>query len=274
MTDVLDWSWFDLKKYEPMRNFSLEDWFNQIYARQVLYHFLFSDELKEERDKARTNKEWLKNEGVLDWVGQIQDNPVLKWNEKSLNNYYGFYNEYPFNTLSVISTPALYMWNSVTDSRFSDVWKCCESDDTNPLANTPYDLLFKQKGIRDYEQNISVIVDFSASDEQIIKDFKHWLTEFRKAIEYRPIKKNFTDKNLAKWFDWRVLPYLDVIIYAEVEQIKLTQCQIAKKIYTDNRDIDFTERVRVTTKPNAELLMRSETLDTICNQLLATVSKK
>ena len=48
------------------------------------------------------------------------------------------------------------------------------------LAEYPYDLCLKDMGVSS-EGMTNVVVDLSATDEQILSDFHHWLTAFRQA---------------------------------------------------------------------------------------------
>jgi hypothetical protein len=64
-----------------------------------------------------------------------------------------------------------------------------------------------------------------------------------------------------------LLPYIDLMIVAKQEKKHITQPQIARLIFPDEYEVDITERVRRTTKTNAEWLMRWETLLAIDNQV-------
>jgi len=64
-----------------------------------------------------------------------------------------------------------------------------------------------------------------------MSDFRHWLTEYRKAIGCESKKKNFTDKNLSEWVQWRLLPYIDLMLVANFEKKTMTQANAAWLIF-------------------------------------------
>lgn len=267
----LDTNWFNLNNYQGLSELDLFGWERQISVRSWVHFLLFSTETKKEREIALSSesmKEFLAryDDSALRWTERIKANPILepykyhewhKWRESSL--------KYPFNTFSVMSTTAIWCWYSGRDDRFNDVWDCCELENTSDvteeqqaLIETPYNLLCKNRGINT-ENLTNVSIDLAATDEQIKQDFCHWLSEYRKAIGYESNKKNFSDKNLAEWVQWRLLPYLDLLFVAAIEEKTLTQPKMARLIFSDEYDVDIVDRLRRTTKPKAEWLMREET---------------
>jgi hypothetical protein len=67
---------------------------------------------------------------------------------------------------------------------------------------------------------------------------------------------------LALWRTDRVLPYIDLQLYVDIEaglhrnpRMKINDDEIAGTIYPEGRMIDDPDRVPCTTKPKAEKLM-------------------
>lgn len=155
------------------------------------------------------------------------------------------------------------------DESLQDVWDRCEEYDgyINPVRDAPiyapYDFLLQQNGF-DYENETNVTIDLTATDEQILSDFQHWLTEYRKATGYQSNKTNFTDKDLADWRKYQVLPYIDLTLSRDIEGKRMTQTKIASLIFNG---IDDPVGALRTTKKKAEWLLKCETLATIEAQL-------
>jgi len=269
MAEELDTSWFDINKYEKLRSLDLWGWHTQISIRNGI-----------RRDK----------EDAAKWLERIKINPIIDGDGDDDNcdcdcdcevevedREVEYDSRFPFNTDSVMSTSALFIWYSATDSRLNDVWACCELDNYSEitakqeaLITTPYDLLSKERGI-DGVGLTNVYVDLTASDAQIMSDFRHWLTEYRKFAGYESNKKNFTDKNLSEWVQWRLLPYIDLTLVAAIEEKEITQATAAWLIFgNDANKVDIVDRLRRTTKPKAEWLFRDKTEAAIEFQLLAS----
>ena len=100
-------------------------------------------------------------------------------------------------------------------------------------------------------------VELNATDEQLKVDFEIWLKQQR---ETKSIKreKMFTDKDIAKWRNNKILPYLDLTLIARAEGIKLTQHALGKMLFPEEYDVDLTERIRRTIKPMADLLLSTD----------------
>lgn len=106
-------------------------------------------------------------------------------------------------------------------------------------------------------------VKLDASDEQIKKDFALWLDYERKRRDCPAPKKNFSDVELSSWHESAVLPYLDLMFWSELENVKISQQVMTKAIFPDiyrlGLDIDPSGKLK-TTKKKAEYLMNQKTM--------------
>ncbi len=133
--------------------------------------------------------------------------------------------------------------------------KCQETHQDKDLLSTPYDLYLKKRGLSN-DGFLLLEVDANATDEQILADFKIWLEASRK--EFGHVRKRaFTAATFKEWVSYGVLPYLDLMIWAESKNARLAQHSIGRAIYPDNDAscLDPTERIRRTTKVKADWLM-------------------
>ncbi len=126
------------------------------------------------------------------------------------------------------------------------------------LLDYPYDLRFKDMGVSS-EGLTNVVVDLSATDEQILTDFRHWLSTFRKVIGITAPPRNFDERQFKDWIDSRVVPYIDLTLWTQANNIIITQNTLGEALFPDEDSIDTTERIRRTVKPKAEHLLREET---------------
>jgi hypothetical protein len=265
----LDTSWFDLKKYDKLNELDLGGWCKQLTARHCLMSFCDDD---------------VAERGIQVQRSGIKETPIIP-----KFNYEFFFRRknttHPFNTSSIESTTAFHIW-TLREHKL-DVWECCElrnfsgdnqgyfihdkkklrklMDERRKLINEPIDLILKGSEMESRSHNL--VVHLNATDEQIMKDFRHWLTEYRKAVEHEAHKRNFTDKDLREWVEYRVLPYLDLMLIAQLEGKSITQAQMARLIFPDEHTVDITDRLRRTTKTKAEWLFKDSTVQAIQAQL-------
>lgn len=259
MANELDVSWFDLSKYDELASMDLSGWHNQLEVRNLITYFI---------EEKYTHPE-LREYDYLDFFERIKENPIWRHEkEGSHSDKIPFIEakKYPFNSYAVQNTVASDIWFFASEDRFKNVWDSCEKyfmenieldDDIMDLINTPVNFLYS--GYSDNSANLTI--DLTASNEQIIIDFQHWLTEYRKFTGLKSIKNNFTNKDLANWHELSLLPYIDLTIHAAIEGKKITDSAMAELI---NQDID---RLRKTIKPKSRQLLRHETLAAIEAQL-------
>jgi hypothetical protein len=288
VAEEFDTSWFDLRNYDGLKGIGLIEWCTQIdfraYASMLFKAALFN------ADNKNLSEEQLEsiNQEVKRIIELIKANPIFAVPPAyTKDRWYRYDSKYPFNTHSVFSTSALSIWWDATNEGMADIWKNCKSYDDEgcvllehrnkeqvALVNTPFDLLYRESNA-DYDSSVhNVSINLEATDEQIMTDFRHWLTEYRKVIGYESRKKNFTDKDLALWVQWRLLPYIDLTLVATIENKETTQATAAWLIFSEDAcKVDIVDRLRRTTKPKAEWLLRPETLSAIKAQLRSTAKR-
>jgi hypothetical protein len=264
MSTELDVSWFDLKKYDALAELDLSGWHQQLLTRNHITVLIENNEL-------------LDAEKI---IKKLQNQPIVSLLDSNYWENQKKYNlsTFPFNTFSVRSTPIVHIWLNRNESRIGNsIWNLCDIDYLDSLdeaerkiIDTPFDLLCKQAHIQETEKFTNITIDLTATDEQILNDFQHWLSEYRKAIGYKSKNKNFINKNLKDWFESQLLPYIDLTLSVAIEQKKITQVKIAELIFQDSgKYFDKVDRLRRTTKPKADWLIRDETLRAIEAQLCA-----
>jgi hypothetical protein len=113
-------------------------------------------------------------------------------------------------------------------------------------------------------------VNMQASDEQIKKDFAKWLAHQRQRRNKATAKKNFSESDFSSWSEAAILPYLDLIFWAELESIRIPQHVIAQAIFPNayalGSDVDPLGKLK-TTKKKIEALMNEDAMTVLALQI-------
>lgn len=293
MEKKLDLSWFDLKKYEGLKELDLYGWERQISERQNIRKFYHH----------------LSRELAAYFFEDIKIYPIIE--EKNGREQWGEWRKsdvnHPYNTNSVFSitaeslkihsyslglkSPNHSLPNPFNDLSYREKTTFSEAqpdlsghniDRANfqfPITYTPlmrvefpelsYDTPTIGGNRGSFLNTTAVIIDLSADDEQIKKDFDHWLYEFKKTKKRTAEndKDNVTEKmDLADWVRQKLLPYIDLMLAAEFDGFTLGHVQAAKLIFPVLSG-ESDNKIRRTTKPKANWLMKEETLFAIRAQL-------
>lgn len=101
-------------------------------------------------------------------------------------------------------------------------------------------------------------IDLGALDSTIIDAFKDWLKTTRKENDLygSQLPEKISSKQVEKWINSAILPYLDILIYQKIERIELPLHVIGNAIFDDSASFDTTEAVRKTTRPNAKKALK------------------
>ena len=287
MTEEFDTSWFDLKNYEALKTMSIEDWqkvlgeryefhghvdscrrgFYEVFYEQEFYFkcdFLDSSIPPEELYKKITS---LLKQGVITNFG-LGSYPLLR----------------PLNNLMALGS-------SVNNLTVHDVVEMSNDHRLHYEVDTHNGKKKFQKDQKHWQEMLSkpfddghdgsakVKIDLYATDEKLKKDFDQWLKHIRQATGYYdhiPKKRSkkmvsnkelYTQKDFDKWIQFGVIPYLDLVLIAEIECKKITQNKLAHLIFPNEKDVDIVERLRQVTKPEAEQLIKNKVHKTLLAQL-------
>jgi len=258
--DSFDTSWFNLEKYSGLEKLDLVGWRNQIIHRQCLEEALHYDQV---------------DDGAF-WghiVAKIKSSPVIEESlagiklEDEAGSLGGLEKPeissgYPFNTVSVKSTSVSAMLFNQSINK--DI---VNEGISNEEMNMPYDVFLSN---RDHlVDKANVTIDIFATDEQIKQDFNHWLKFHRKKWNLENKKLAFSQENFTKWIKWRLIPYLDLKLISIYENKELSLVDIAGLLYSHEYSVDIVERVRRTTKVQAERLINGQTDLAMQAQLLS-----
>jgi hypothetical protein len=281
MSTEFDTSWFNLKNYDRLRELNLSEWQEQIEFRLQLY--LIWEFCNSSQSTESIRKEYEKNFKRM--LEHLKTDPIIKdffkkipclYEHRKGPKFYRF--KYKFNATTVYSACAEEIRLLGTTDELNHIWDYVDlldrvwsadlfDEEKEALINTPIDVLLDNK----YINYGNVTVDLNATDEQIINDFSHWLTEYRKFIGYQTKRKIFCEKDFSEWVQWRLIPYFDLKIAAFIEKNELTQSKAANLIFFDEYDVGIVDRLRRTTIPKAKWLISDEVILAMRAQLDASV---
>ncbi len=250
LLETPDLSWFDLRKYDGLAELDLVGWFEQISTRVWLL---------EEID--------ISQDFIIETVGRIKENPILS---DDLDNPF---TGYPAGLKTITSTTVYEHWYITSDTRFDNIWDCCRLKYSRHATEVHKELseasaLTLHKSINlDSSQMTHITANLSATDEQLINDFKAWLSEQRTATQAKPTKNNFTVSTMKGWVKDRLLPYIDLVIFNDYYRLGLTQVDIANHIHSDDVKADVVDKTRRTTRPKALKLFTYDIADQLHIQI-------
>ena len=273
----LDTSWFDLKNYEALKTMSIEDWTLMLYSRYYYYDAEQDRKYFSELSLSEMVDELKSVVKPLVRFNDVVDTWVNDWTEDILENY-------SFSTSSVNSLTNLKLWFMTLGNRFYELQNNSlkpQGDDTGAsndnlleIGRIPYDLDFKKQH-NYFPSEAHLAIKLSATDEQLKKDFDHWLTNYRKTTDYRVPKKKkiheqlFTQKVFDYWIEFGIFPYLDLMLIAKIEGKTIGHGKMADLIFPNPIGFTAIGRLRDTTIPEAKRLIKSEIHESMIIQLVS-----
>ncbi len=269
-------TWYKLKNYDVSKGFSASEWYDELMPRFCLRHY-FKKYKKIPVDLPGLNWEGIKQEGLL---FNLAKTGVKKFRIKSLApSMYEFevVKEKPMHDeltpIAVISLSNFDMYGAYwldEETAQAEISKKMEAliteeqDKVSDIlqlaamawATQPFLDFPVQEGVGLPNKFAYAKVDLSASDEQIKKEFTVWLEQERQRRNKAAPKKNFNQADFDGWYESSVLPYLDLMFWAELEGVKINQYTIAQAIFADAyaSDVDPLGKLK-TTKKKADYLM-------------------
>lgn len=127
--------------------------------------------------------------------------------------------------------------------------------------NKSIDHLHNKKGVDFIEYTggtTLVTVDLEAPTKKLVQDFKLFIENHKKSLSIEPIKY-FTESDFTRWHNNRILPYLDITLWAKRSNLRLTRNEIGNAIFPDLIEIDIEDKIKRSVEPLA-LKLGSESI--------------
>jgi len=112
-----------------------------------------------------------------------------------------------------------------------------------------------------------IAVDLRASDDDLVFEFKKWLSKTRKDIGITSKNRLFNKTDFADWHLNSLLQYLDITFWAMTHNMEFTHDEIGRAIFPEGCEADES-RVRRTIRPLALQIISDEYVLALNNQLL------
>ena len=202
---------------------------------------------------------------ALYYLNEMKTRPISSYKDTS-GDRVSKYNS------SVTSITVYGMRNLGTQGLLNREWATCDylnefmeiSSKKAKSIEKPYDFVCWNKGVTENTGFANISVDLLVPDEQILKDFIKLIKDVRKVLNCYSKKKNFTQTDMLKWHDIRLLPFIDLTIISLIEGKKINYSQMAELIYPDKNqrdlNLELAESIRRTTKPKAIELLQRKTI--------------
>lgn len=256
--------WFSLEKYDTAKTLDAAGWYVQLYIRaRCLSYFAAGEDIS----------------GILNL---IRDEPIIdvtKSSSLSFHYYRGmFYEEHIIEqskhgvhslTVHELYMAAINMEESkrVQAKAFfemilNSLWGVSTESPRDPSV------LSREKTAFLYEPVHHVLrkpldqallgVNLLLPDRELVEQFKAYLPVLRKECDAAFFTEKWHQPDFVEWARLGVLPYLDLIIWAQEEDRNITYKVLEEAIFP--RSEGSEDRVRKTTAPKAEQLISKESL--------------
>ena len=264
-------AWFDLDRYHELAEFELDDWLINLTWRAAFLNWL-GDQIEEFRTE------------IEDRFQSNQGRPLAKRRTKPYDWANDRYSRGPeshpelktatVRSLSVLNVAQIIKWGAEGNYEFSK--KLCGaaeqmdsldwSSDFQRFMSEPFDLQERSEIMGTDFGDVKAEIDLFAPDDVIIADFPKWLGSARKVFEI-PSQRMFSDAQLSKWVEFRIIPYMDLTLWAKLEKVNISYAVLGNALFPDEFDVDLPDRIRRVTKPQADRLTQSRVIEAMVRQL-------
>ena len=211
LTDIP--AWFDISKYDNASSFGLDEWYEQIRKRRIIFDRIFFTYM---HDKPIDN--------IETWEHCIKFNPILEGN--------GSLRVPPGYSVRDFSAGDLGWINAELNMRSDDdeLRRFC-NDIENISMSKKYSKYFNTSISPMSKHEVFLTANLGASDEQLISDFKSWLKQARTKFIYSAPEELFTHCDFKDWCKYAILPYLDLAIWAFLNGAEFTTSIMSEAIF-------------------------------------------
>ncbi len=266
--------WFDLKKYQSAKNLNAEGWLYQLFIRRhCIQAVLGNDDGLVSITRQYLDK--IFQYGIVPYCDdEINELYIADfWN--SLESYHALDTQNVFSLKVGIAKTRFEL--SEDDKRrmlileHKEQFSQKEFEEVSEYFLKPYDLYMRDSSSGGLNENYTektssldvaydafnldtkahAVVNLAASDEQIISDFKQWLTNCRALLCSESVEKLFSKEKLKVWSYYGVLPFLDLVTWMALKERRLTFNTLGKLVL-GHLSIDTTDSIGKTSLIHAK----------------------
>jgi len=273
--------WFNLELYADVENLSLAGWLDNLQPRSYWFHG------PTDEDSWITKLMRKRNTPIGKPV--VTDGKYARQTTLSQSAPYDDVETPEFETGTVRSLRTAYVVNKIADvlyrrEEFDQVlgqiaekwWADGEStrldddiidDDTRLILEQPIDELERRLSENAPSLSLSAEIDLAAPDKIIIEDFRRWIKSARETFSIQS-RSYFTDAMLESWSRNRLLPFIDLTIWARENNTNISDAAMGNTLFPDEFDVDLPERIRKVVRPKAHWIMQKSVLTAIEAQVM------
>ena len=240
--------WFDLVKYDNLRDLSLVGWFEQLSIRSALLSGNLTSKNYTRLVQATRDM------GVAQLsLTRIEEVPLpSKWTDEGFRTNSA-------RLLTCDDVANFWLSNDVLKAYYADGKTELFADrDYYYKALKPYDLYTAERSESINGKHIHIAIDLASSDSVIKEDIENIIAAARKKLDIPPSFKGTKPIQVGKWFEQRIIPFLDIKIWMKEEDRDLERATLMEWIFKDIPDEkrpDFR-----TVRDNADYCISPETL--------------
>jgi hypothetical protein len=259
--------WFRLEKYNQFKSISSKQWAYQLVNRRSIALCVFSGHLNDHTTQRILFEditinpllpEVVGNFGSVGWAGSREST------NKTENMFQQTLQPLTFNDLSnlLYSIPEKERNETMKSDWKDESRKDLPVDNIRNIPNILARVMPRDEDI--LNRNIfHICIDLDATDQYLMDDFKRYLKAAREAYSLLEGSRIKTSRSLInRLISAKIIPYLDLIIWAEIENISIPQHIIGDWLFP-NQMIDVAEKIRKVTRPLAERSLSSGFINTL-----------
>jgi hypothetical protein len=126
----------------------------------------------------------------------------------------------------------------------------------------------------DDEGDTFVKVNLHASEEQLISDFANWLVETKRRRGIDVPKRRISLPDLQEWARFKVLPYLDLMLWARAHRRTISHQVMGLALFPDEFEVVLSDRVRKVVAPLAHKLVTEDFCAFLRSQAVGDMERK
>ena len=261
---------FDLKKYDAAASLSGAGWYTNLMTR-ALRRTMYEHDFQPHIDEVLATSESIFRSPIGAEM-QIRDGDGFTKNvfRKQVRDMSAFEYLSCGDTLGWRTGDAAARYKAAYESATRDIvgedelgqWRI----DFDSLEVPAWKML-DDCGI-DNAGSLNVSVDLHASDDKLLDDFKAWLRSARAATGVRGPSGRLQRSDFMKLHEFRVLPYLDLTLWAECRGLKFTQQLLGATLFPDEYHVALSDRIRKVVAPMSAAACSPPHLEALFAQLL------
>ncbi len=243
---------FSLNNYEQTRTLDPASWHFNIVRRMGIYWYLIElyPHLKLDDKPIQAKLLCGSPERRLRLHKELQQNNIDSGFELKQHDNQGCTPELGFNAIRSLKVEDLINMRRLVKGNEYNI-------KTNKLADVNE---YLDKSTRLYD--IHAVVNLNTPDDILVKQFTEWVKVERSKHQMSPVistRNSITPAKMRRWHDKRIIPYLDLIQWHQLNGQKIKKHHIAQIIFPDEINRNPVDIINKSTEPLIKEIYSDET---------------